>query len=255
MDVFSDPLCFLASDPAGPEPEISGEGPGSRSRFYDRDYFLRGPETGKGNYRNYRWRPEKTIPEVDALIALWHARPRQVVIDFGAAYGFYVKAFGLRGLEAYGIDCSRHAVEEARKDPDIAVRIFQASSLMAVGIDRADWVLAKDVLEHLTLAELSRFMGEVKKLGAGLAVIVPLARFDGGRYLSPQAEKDGGHNLRRSRQWWLSLLGRQFAQVEDHELPDAFLSDSNGGGVGLFIARPLPAAAETVSPMLRAGEP
>ncbi len=239
-DVFFDPLCFLRADSADTEAKAIGDGLDTKSRFYDLDYFLSGPETGKGNYRNYRWQPEKTLSEVDALISLWNARPRQVVIDFGAAYGFYVKAFGMRGLRAYGIDCSRHAIEEARKDPDIADRIFHSTSLTAAGIGMADWVLAKDVLEHLTLVELSRFLSEVNALGAGLAVVVPLARFDGGRYLSPQAEKDGGHNLRRSRQWWRSLLSRNFGKVEEPELPAAFATESNKGRIGLFIARPQP---------------
>ncbi len=236
-DVFYDPLCFLGT---GDRPELTENGLDARSRFYDRAYFQRGNETGKGNYQDYRWQPEKTLAKVDALISLWNARPGQVVIDFGAAYGFYVKAFGLRGLQAYGIDCSCHAVEVAQGDPDIAARVFLSNSVTAAGIERADWVLAKDVLEHLTLGALSQFMSEVKSLRAGLIVIVPLARFDGGRYLSPGAEKDRGHNLRRSRQWWLSLLKDHFGQVDDPELPDAFASGSNRGQIGLFIARPLP---------------
>jgi radical SAM protein with 4Fe4S-binding SPASM domain len=239
-DVFFDPLCFLRLDPTGTEAKASGNGLDAKSRFYDRDYFQRGPESGKGNYCDYRWQPEKTLSEVDALISLWNARLGQVVIDFGAAYGFYVKAFGMRGLKAYGIDCSRHAVEAAKKDAAIAERVFHSTSLTATGMGRADWVLAKDVLEHLTLAELARFMSEVKTLGAGLAVVVPLARFDGGRYLSPKAEKDGGHNLRRSRQWWLSLLQRHFGWVEEPNLPAAFTAGSNQGRIGLFIARPKP---------------
>ena len=228
---FYDPLCFYA-----PGTGVASA-PLSRDPIYDRDYFQRGPEAGKSNYRSYSWRPEKTIPEVDSLLSLWGGPPGGAVIDFGAAYGFYVKALRRRGVEAYGVDRSGHAVEESGRDPEIAGRVFCSDSLAAVGLDRADWVLAKDVLEHLTLADLARFLGEVKALGAGLTVIVPLARYDGGRYLNPTAEMDGGHNLRRSRLWWFSLLMKHFQQVDACELPDAFAQRDVVDGIGLFVAR------------------
>jgi len=53
------------------------------SEFYDADYYLRGIETGKSCYQNYRWLPELTMPMVMRIIDYLHIRPDQTILDYG----------------------------------------------------------------------------------------------------------------------------------------------------------------------------
>src|SRR5436305_1382867 len=84
---------------------------------YDEDYFLRGKESGKSLYSDYRWLPELTIPMVCAMIRHLGIGPDDTVLDFGCARGYVVKAFQELGYIAYGYDTSEWAVQNA--DPAV----------------------------------------------------------------------------------------------------------------------------------------
>jgi len=118
------------------------------SELYDEDYFLRGKETGKSLYENYRWIPELTVPMAKSIVKHCGIKQDQRILDFGCARGYLVRALRELGHEAYGYDESRWALDNL--DP-----VAQPFINSVVGYtpfwkrEKFDWVIAKDVLEHI----------------------------------------------------------------------------------------------------------
>ena len=90
---------MLVSDGAG---NVIGRVGGmvTSGEVYDADYFLRGKQTGRSLYENYRWLPDLTIPMVAAMIRHLGIKPDDKILDFGCARGYVVKAFREMGYRA-----------------------------------------------------------------------------------------------------------------------------------------------------------
>ncbi len=164
---------------------------------YDADYFLRGKETGKSLYSDYRWLPDLTIPMVCAMVRHLGMGPSDSVLDFGCARGYTVRAFREMGYNAWGYDVSQWAMENA----DETVKEYLVSNYSTLFADSFDWVIAKDVLEHVpqvadTIADL---MCMARK---GVFAVVPLSAVDGGRYVVRCYEKDVTHIHRLTLRTW-----------------------------------------------------
>lgn len=165
---------------------------------YDEDYFLRGKETGKSLYENYRWLPDLTIPMARRMVEHLGIVHSDTILDFGCARGYLVRALVELGHNAFGYDVSQWALDNC--DPSISDR------LSAVMGESADWIIAKDVLEHLPSGDLAsaleRFSTTAKK---GIFVVVPLSN-DGRTYVVPEYEQDITHVQRMSLLDWAGLF-------------------------------------------------
>ena len=173
------------------------------ARCYDEDYFLRGKQTGKSLYENYRWIPELTIPMAESIVRHLGILKGDCVLDFGCARGYVVKAFRLLGYDAWGVDVSEWAIDNV--DPDVK----QYCSLLSGSLTCADidWVIAKDVLEHVEHVggAISDIMRTAVK---GVLAVVPLSSFDDGRYVVEEYEKDVTHAHRLTLETWENLFMR-----------------------------------------------
>lgn len=164
--------------------------------MYDADYFLRGKETGKSLYENYRWLPELTIPMVEAIIAHCGIDKADHILDFGCARGYIVRAFYELGYDAWGYDTSEWALENA--DPKIKNRLRNDELLSCYDYE---WIIAKDVLEHVP--RVADVIEELMAMATiGLFIVVPLAMFDGQPYVVSDYEKDVTHIHRFSLGTW-----------------------------------------------------
>ena len=167
---------------------------------YDEDYFERGLQTGRSNYENYRWMPELTIPMAHYLsvyLGLWKGSS---VLDYGCAKGYLVKAFRLLGIDAYGCDISKYAIEHA--DPDVAQYLKLMDDSMSIPFDRRfDWVISKDVLEHMYEEQLDWFLKDSRRLADEQCHVVPIGNA-GGKFVVPEYESDSTHVLCRDVDWW-----------------------------------------------------
>ncbi len=177
---------------------------------YDADYYLRGQETGKSLYKDYRWLPELTIPMVKRIVEVCGIVKGDRVLDFGCARGYTVKALHELGYRSsYGYDVSEWAIENA--DPSVYHNLTRRAELAFEY--RNDWIIAKDVLEHIPFVAntITQLMSNAKK---GLFVVVPLADFDGGEYVVPDYEKDVTHLQRHSLLTWVGMFLRPGWSVE-----------------------------------------
>jgi SAM-dependent methyltransferase len=169
---------------------------------YGEDYYLRGKQVGLSLYENYRWLPDLTIPMARAMVRHLGIMPHQSVLDFGCARGYLVRALRECGRLAYGYDPSTWAIENA--DPEIRTYVTNCKSILETSFD---WIIAKDVLEHVP--DVAAVIDELfSKVIAGMLVVVPLSATDGLGYVVPEYEADATHIHRLTLSSWVRLFAR-----------------------------------------------
>lgn len=179
------------------------------SRF-DEDYFLRGKELGISGYTQYRWLPDLTIPMACAMVSHLKVDNDDTILDFGCARGYLVKALREMGYDAWGYDISQWALENADEAVKNRFLICNDSTLYA---DSFDWVIAKDVLEHVE--ELQKTIDEIMNIARkGVFVVVPLSLFDNQPYIVADYEKDVTHIHRLCLSSWAKMFMRPGWSVE-----------------------------------------
>jgi SAM-dependent methyltransferase len=191
------------------------------SEQYDADYFLRGKQTSKSLYENYRWMPELTVPMVCSMVSFLGIDPDDTILDFGCARGYVVKAFRQEGYNAWGHDISRWALDNA--DETVKKYLINREDLLVAGLtDKFDWIIAKDVLEHID--DLGVTVDILKMARKGVFVVVPLAhdkrlrvvnkKIVNGTYDVPEYELDVTHIHRRPLRWWVGQFHQPGWSVE-----------------------------------------
>ena len=176
--------------------------------MFDEDYFLRGKETGKSLYKDYRWLPDLTIPMVCSIIGHLGIKYDDTILDFGCARGYVVKAFREMGYHAYGFDVSEWAVENSDKD------ICSFITCDPEALNKSyNWIIAKDVLEHIPVV-LDTITRLLEVASTGLFVVVPLSAVDGNKYVVRCYEKDVTHVHRLTLGSWASMFMRPGWSVE-----------------------------------------
>lgn len=170
--------------------------------MYDADYFLRGRETGKSLYSDYRWLPDLTIPMVEAIISHCGIDKSDHILDFGCARGYIVRAFYELGYDAWGYDISEWAL--ANCDSKVSKRL---RSDELVTCDDYEWVIAKDVLEHVVNVQTT--IDDLMDIATiGVFAVVPLSMFDGQPYIVSDYELDVTHIHRLTLASWARMFMR-----------------------------------------------
>ena len=175
--------------------------------MYDADYFLRGKETGKSLYENYRWMPELTIPMVKNIVSRIGINTDHIVLDFGCARGYTVRALREIGIDAYGVDLSQWAIENC--DPAVN-GLVSCTSEIPPGID---WVIMKDVLEHVPRVA-DTIGGIMDAAQVGVFAVIPLSAQDNMPYIIPDYELDITHIHRLTLASWARMFIRHGWSVE-----------------------------------------
>lgn len=170
---------------------------------FDRDYYENGIATGKSCYVDYRWLPDLTIPMAHALVTQLGIKRTDEICDFGCAKGYLVKALAMLGHpKVYGVDISEYAIANA--DEAVKHRCFLSTpGVRAIG-GVSEWIIAKDVLEHICDDELDSILNDFRLHSENLFVAVPLG--DGEKFVIPEMEKDVTHRIRRPLVWWIKAL-------------------------------------------------
>lgn len=169
---------------------------------FTEEYYMRGPDTGLSNYRDYHWLPDATISMATHLRRYLDIKPGETLLDVGCARGYYVKALRLIGVEAFGYDISEWAI--ANCDPDVKPYVRNHFNG-----EQYDYIFSKDCFEHVPHQELEslvrRLLGSTRKT---FFAIVPLAESWGGRYVHPKEENDSTHVIRWTFTEWLEFFRR-----------------------------------------------
>lgn len=101
---------------------------------------------------------------------LWRCFPLQRTLDVGCATGFVVEALAECGVDAWGSDVSRWAVEHAA--PGAAGRLRQGSLTEKLPFAKQsfDLVTALETLEHLPPLDIPRAVAELRRVSSGWVV-------------------------------------------------------------------------------------
>lgn len=172
---------------------------------YNEDYFERGLQTGISCYENYRWMPELTIPLAHEIIMHNEIGRFESILDFGCAKGYLVKAFRMLNYAAWGTDISEYALGAA--PTDVKEHLFHWRDYNAVHApirSKYNWIISKDVFEHIELPELRKLLLTLKFVGQNMFVIVPLGK--NGKYFAPLNNQDKTHVICEDLLWWVNLF-------------------------------------------------
>lgn len=161
---------------------------------FDENYYEHGESLGISLYSNYRWLPDLTFPLSHAIVVDLGIGRGDTILDFGCAKGFLVRALRLLHYEAFGYDISEYAIASAPED----VRPYLNCGEWY--LNRYNWLIAKDVLEHISHEDLSATLMLIAGAARRVFVIVPLG--DGVKYNAPEYDKDKTHIIREDLAWW-----------------------------------------------------
>ena len=167
---------------------------------FDKEYFEQGPMTGKSLYTNYRWLPELTLPLCHHIVKYCGIQEEDRILDFGCAKGFIVLGLRMLGYEAYGVDVSKYAISQAPKEVNGFVNHIEPFEDLSGIFGAVDWVLCKDILEHLPYEKIDEQLQILAGSTQHLMTMVPLG--DGTKYYIEAYENDATHIIREDLQWW-----------------------------------------------------
>jgi len=202
--------------------------------IFDRDYYEDGPATGKSLYQNFRWIPELTIPLAHHLAIRCNFKQNDLILDYGCAKGFVVKALRLLNYNAYGVDISEYAISQAPKDVEKYVELIVPGQK----IPSYDWIITKDTLEHIPYSELNSQLENLAISSRNIFIMVPLG--DGEKYNIAAYELDLTHHIREDLNWWtLKLKESGFEIITATHNMGPFKENwrSHSEGNGLFIGK------------------
>ncbi len=181
--------------------------PAKPPRRYDEEYFERGVVSGVSCYMNYRWMPELTLRMTHFIIRELGIQEHQRVLDFGCAKGYLVKAFRVLGIDAYGVDVSSYAISQVPTDVVPFCREISGCADPGCFERHYDWVIAKDVFEHIPEADLRLVLTAGLSYASNMFVAVPLAADDYvNRFIIPAYDNDLTHIVMKSSKWWHNLF-------------------------------------------------
>ncbi len=177
--------------------------------FYDEEYFERGAITGISGYMNYSWMPEQTLRMAHFIIQQLPIQAGERVLDFGCAKGFLVKALRILEVEAYGVDVSEYAVDQA--PTEVHKHCTRITSCGDPGCFQQDydWMISKDVFKHIAESDLAVLMTQARPRVKRVFAAIPLGiSDDSDRYVIPDYDRDVTHITARTPQWWAALFER-----------------------------------------------
>jgi SAM-dependent methyltransferase len=180
--------------------------------IFNEDYYERGIETGISGYSNFRWIPELTLPLCFRIIEVLNIHPNDKILDFGCAKGYLVRGFRLLHRQAWGVDVSQYAIEQAPAEVRQYLHLVEGDDPIPL-IDSYEytWIIAKDVLEHIPYEKLPSVLDRLREAGQGMFVVVPLG--ENGKYEVPAYEHDITHVIREPLTWWADTFRRHGFEV------------------------------------------
>ena len=179
--------------------------------IYDSDYYERGLETGKSCYQNYRWVPELTIPMAMTIIDYLEIKRNEMVLDFGCAKGYLVKALRLLYRKAYGIDISYYAISHIDEEIKQFCYLGTLNGKKILPVKEFSICIAKDVFEHINKTDLIEILKNIPS--ERLFAVIPLGDQEG-RFISLKNQLDPTHIICEPVDWWLNFFAIQKWEVE-----------------------------------------
>jgi SAM-dependent methyltransferase len=174
---------------------------------YGEAYFERGAVIGISGYMNYSWMPEATLRMAHFIINQLPIDPGQLVLDYGCAKGFLVKAMRILDVDTYGVDLSAYAIDQAPSEVRHFCRVVEGCDDPAAFDRDYDWMLSKDVFEHIAEPDLRKLLARARPRVRRMFAVIPLGISDDSpNFVVPDYDKDITHITARTAAWWSKLF-------------------------------------------------
>jgi len=139
------------------------------SKQFGKDYWDGDRKYGYGGY-TYDGRWEIVAQE---LINHYELNSKSKVLDLGCGKGFLLYEFTkiLPGIEVRGLDISKYAIENAKKE---VKQFFSISNILELSFatNQFDLVLSINVLHNLYVYDLWKAVGEMERVGKNKYIVV-----------------------------------------------------------------------------------
>lgn len=169
--------------------------------FYDEDYYENGLETNKSCYVDYKWMPEMTLELADGIQKHLKLEKQTTVLDYGCAKGYLVKAMRILGIDAYGCDISKYAISNVDSDVKKFCFCIEENQKSIFLNNSYDWLITKDVLEHMTEVAIDHLLSEAYKYAGKMFHVIPLGNLDN-NFVIPEYHYDPSHIQIQTKEWW-----------------------------------------------------
>ena len=198
--------------------QFNGSNPAS---FYDMEYYEKGT---KSNYGRYDPQSEKIFHphQEQYYLPLRMKRAQSIVqqyqiksaLDLGCGKGFFVKAFRLCGVEAYGVDLSEYAIRSCPEDVKYYLYQGDICDLSYFKDEQFEMVIAINVLEHIAIPDLYLAIDEaVRVSNCYVMVYVKVADETNLGDKQTMISSDKGHLSVYPREWWKGELEKRGLRV------------------------------------------
>ena len=145
---------------------------------FNEDYFENGTVLGISGYFNYQWLPELTLRMTYHMIHQLGIKNDDKILDFGCAKGYLVKSFRIFDIEAYGLDISTYAINHIDSNVSKYCSLISSVKDSKIYSKKYDWMIAKDVFEHIEETDLNYLIKRLSKTIKKLFVVIPLSKDD-----------------------------------------------------------------------------
>ena len=142
------------------------------AKQFGREYFDGAREHGYGGYHyDGRW-----MPVVEDIIDHFDLKPGERVLDVGCAKGFLVRDMCWTGLDAYGLDISRYALENCH--PEIASRLHLGNATNLPFPDGSfDAVISINTVHNLPRDLCIQALREIERVAKHSAAFVQVGAY------------------------------------------------------------------------------
>lgn len=182
---------------------------------YNKDYYENGIELGISGYKDYRWLPHLTIPMCESIVNKLSINKDDSVLDYGCAKGFIVKAFHHLGIKkTFGVDISEYAIKNCDAEVVDYLKLIDSTKNLTEQITkRYDWIICKDVLEHVEKQDLKKILIDFREMSKNVFIVVPLGI--NGKYIIEEYENDITHVIREDLEWWENQIKIAGFEISD----------------------------------------
>lgn len=141
------------------------------ARKFGKDFF---DGDRKYGYGGFNYHPRFWSEVVNDFISYYNLKDGSKILDVGCAKGFMLYDFlqANRNLKVVGIDISRYAIENAKKEVKDFLQVGNAKDLNEFKDKEYDLVISINTIHNLPLKECKQALREIQRVGKNAFITV-----------------------------------------------------------------------------------
>lgn len=179
---------------------------------YGLDYFDN-PEHILG-YHGYKY-DGRYAKAVAQIVDHYKLAPGMSILEIGCAKGFVLLEFLKFGIKVFGLDYSEYAIRNSH--PSVKKFIVRGDSrIMPFKNKQFDFIIAKEILPHLSMENLLSTLIECKRLSHNSKYFFEIQCGTTPKELNYMKQWDRTHQTVKTPEWWNSLFETYLPECDVH---------------------------------------